>query len=90
MPELPEVYRTPLNPLPPSLYAAPPDNPPAPPVPPAAPPSLFVAPPSGPPEPPAPPATWDPRKPGNSGPLHAPKIIPRFRRAGEPRRNNQS
>jgi hypothetical protein len=69
MPELPEVYRTPLNPLPPSLYAAPPDNPPAPPVPPAAPSSLVVAPPSDPTDPPAPPATWDPRKPGNSGPF---------------------
>ncbi|HEY0557705.1 MAG TPA: hypothetical protein VGG20_25860 [Thermoanaerobaculia bacterium] len=73
MRELPEVYPTPLNPLPPSLYAAPPsdppDNRPAPPVPPAAPPSLVVAPPSDPTDPPAPPATWDPRKPGNSGPF---------------------
>lgn len=39
------------------------------PIPNPLPPSLYAAPPSEPPEPPEPPATWDPRKPGNSGPL---------------------
>ena len=63
MPELIPQSTTPLSPLPPSLYAAPPDDSPEPPVPPAAPLSLSVTPPSGPTDPPEPPATWDPTKP---------------------------